>query len=165
MLDICRARLNASGLAARCTFYEGYLDTLPQNKPFDGATCLVVSHFISQLEARSQFFGQIARRLRPQGILINSDLAFDMSSPIFEKPFAKWIRKMATPEMPEEYRQKMRGAYGRDVAVLPPGEVESLIAAGGFEAPVPFFQNLLIRAWFAYRALKLSSRIRARLNL
>jgi tRNA (cmo5U34)-methyltransferase len=45
----------------------------------------------------------------------------------------------------------MRDAYGRIVAVLPPSEVASMIAAGGFDAPVLFFQNLLMYAWYAKR--------------
>jgi Transposase DDE domain len=39
----------------------------------------------------------------------------------------------------------------RIVAVLPPSEVASMIAAGGFDPPVLFFQNLLMHAWYAKR--------------
>lgn len=39
--------------------------------------------------------------------------------------------------------EKMRAAYGRDVAVLPLQEVASIIASAGFDTPVLFFQNLL----------------------
>jgi tRNA (cmo5U34)-methyltransferase len=51
----------------------------------------------------------------------------------------------------EKMRDRMRDAYGRVVAVLPPSEVASIITAGGFDAPVLFFQNLLIHAWYARR--------------
>ena len=50
-----------------------------------------------------------------------------------------------------EHIDKMRHIYGRDVAVLPLPEVASVIAAGGFESPVLFFQSLLIHAWYARR--------------
>lgn len=152
MLDVCRARVEASGLSARCDFHEGFLDTLPDCEPFDGATCLLVSQFILQPQARSQFFNQIARRLRPQGTLIHADLAFDLASPTFEKLFEVWVRKMTGGNASPEAARNMRAAYGNHVAVLPPGEVEAIVAAGGFEAPVPFFRNLLIQAWFSHRA-------------
>jgi tRNA (cmo5U34)-methyltransferase len=46
----------------------------------------------------------------------------------------------------------MRAAWERDVVILPPAEVASIIESGGFEAPVRFFQAGLIHAWFARRA-------------
>ncbi len=47
--------------------------------------------------------------------------------------------------------EKMCAAYGRDVAVLPPSEVGSIIVAGGFDLPVLFLQTLLMHAWYAKR--------------
>lgn len=48
--------------------------------------------------------------------------------------------------------EQMRAAYRRDVAVLPPHEVGSIIATGGFERPLKFYQAGLIQAWSARRA-------------
>lgn len=150
MLDVCRRRVEERGLTARCTFHEGYLDTLPASDPFDAATCLLVSHFMQQEERRG-FFQQIARRLRPQGYLISSDLSADMSTPAYESILAVWVRMLRTAGFPAEDVEKFLASYGRETAVLPPQEVESIIASAGFDAPVPFFQNLLIRAWYCRR--------------
>ena len=54
-------------------------------------------------------------------------------------------------EVPAEEIEKFRASYGRDVAVLPPLEVESIIASSGFDTPVLFLQTLLIHAWYARR--------------
>jgi tRNA (cmo5U34)-methyltransferase len=151
MLDICRQRVEEIGLTARCTFHEGYLDSLPASDSFDAATCLFVSHFIMQLEERCSFFSQIARRLHPQGYLINADIASDISSSAYPVILAVWLGMMKSAGVPDEGIEKMRAAYGRDVAVLPPSEVASIIAAGGFDLPVLFFQNLLMHAWCAKR--------------
>jgi tRNA (cmo5U34)-methyltransferase len=56
--------------------------------------------------------------------------------------------------VPEEGLEKMRAAYGRDVAVLTPLEVGSIIAAGGFDLPIQFFQTLLMHAWYAKRTVQ-----------
>jgi tRNA (cmo5U34)-methyltransferase len=53
--------------------------------------------------------------------------------------------------VPEDALERIRAAYRRDVAVLPPTEVASIIAAGGFHPPVQFFQAGLIHAWLARR--------------
>jgi tRNA (cmo5U34)-methyltransferase len=38
--------------------------------------------------------------------------------------------------------------------VLPPSEVGSIVAAGGFDLPVQFFQTLLMHAWYAKRTVQ-----------
>jgi tRNA (cmo5U34)-methyltransferase len=151
MLDVCRQRVEESGITSRCTFHEGYLNSLPASDSFDAATCLLVSHFIMQKEERCNFFNQIALRLRPQGYLISSDIAYDMSNSAYQSLLDVWSQMMKYAELPDEDIEKMRTAYGRDVAVLPPREVESIIASGGFDAPILFYQNLLIHAWYSRR--------------
>jgi tRNA (cmo5U34)-methyltransferase len=148
MLDICRQRVEESGITSRCTFHEGYLDSLPPTDSFDAATCLFVSHFIMQPEERSNFFHQIALRLRPQGYLICADVAYDLSSSDYPGILEIWFQmsKSAADEI-----EKMRQAYGTVVAVLPPAAVASIIAAGGFDVPVLCFQSLLMHAWYTRR--------------
>jgi tRNA (cmo5U34)-methyltransferase len=151
MLNICRGWAGEFGIASRCTFHEGYLDSLPASHAFDAATCLLVSHFFVQQDERRDFFSQIAARLRPGGYLVSSDLASDMSSSAYKSLLEVWLRMLRYSEAPEEEIEKFLAAYGRDVAVLPPPEVESIIASGGFDTPVLFFQSLLIHAWYARR--------------
>ncbi len=151
MLDICRQRVEDSGLTGRCTFHHGYLDTLPDAEPFDAATSLLVSHAIMDNAERSRFFGQIAARLRPQGYLINADLASDINSPAYQSLLEVWMRMLKFSEVPDAEAAKYRAAYGTTAALLPPAEVAATIAAGGFDAPVQFFQSLLMHAWYARR--------------
>src|SRR5581483_11546369 len=35
MLEVCRRRAAESGIASRCVFHEGYLDSLPSSEAFD----------------------------------------------------------------------------------------------------------------------------------
>ncbi|MBC7883057.1 MAG: class I SAM-dependent methyltransferase [Anaerolineae bacterium] len=152
MLDICRQRAEACGVASRCTFHQGYLDSLPALHPFNAATCLLVSHFFMQQDKRRNFFSQIAARLCPGGYLISSDVVSDMSSSAYRSLLEVWMRMLKYSEVPTEEAEKFRASYGRDAAVLPPLEVESIIASSGFDTPVLFFQTLLIHAWFAKRS-------------
>lgn len=151
MLDICRQRTEECGIASRCTFHEGYLDSLPASDSFDAATCLLVSHFIMQPHERSNFFRQIAAWLRPDGYLVSSDLVSDMSTSEYRSLLEVWLRMLKYSEVPVEEVEKFRVSYGRDVALLSPQTVEAIITRSGFESPVLFFQTLLIRAWYSKR--------------
>ena len=149
MLDICRQRAEECGIASRCTFHEGYLDSLPESGSFDAATCILVSHFILQIEERRNLFRQIAARLRPGGYLVNADIASDMSASTHKSLFEVWMQTLKYSEMPAEQVEKFRVSFGQDVAVLTPQEVESIIVSSGFDAPVLFLQAIFIHAWYS----------------
>lgn len=151
MLAVCRRRVADNGFADRCTFHEGYLDTLPAGELFDAATCLFVSHFVMPPAERSGFFGEIAARLRPGAMLISADLSADLASAAYESLLRIWTRMTTSAETSAEEIERMRQSHNRDVAVLPSPETAAIIQAGGFEPPVLFFQYLLMHAWCSRR--------------
>jgi len=140
-----------AGIAARCTFHEGYLDTLPASPPFDAATSILVSHFLVDSEEQRGFYRQIAARLRPDGFLVSAALVADPSAPASPSLLDVWMRMQEYAGVSAEQRGTMRGAYGRTFAAQLPREVEAIIASSGFSAPVLFFQTLLIHGWYAQR--------------
>ena len=151
MLNICRQQAEEIGIASRCTFHEGYLDSLATSDAFDAATCFIVLHFLFQPDERRSFLRQIASRLRSNGYLVISTLAADMSTSTYKSLFEFWLR-MLKSEVSTEEVEKFRTSYGKDVAILSPQEIESAIALSDFDVPVLFLQTLLIHAWYAKRS-------------
>ena len=149
MLAVCRSKMEECGIGARCEFHGGYLDSLPPSEPFDAATSLLVSQFVLDPVARTEFFRAIARRLRPGGVLVAADLAGDTATATYQSLFEVWLRVL---DVPPEKAEGLRTAYGRDVAVLPADRVGEIIRARGFEPPVQFLQTGLIHAWYARRS-------------
>jgi tRNA (cmo5U34)-methyltransferase len=154
MLDICRQRAEACGITARCTFHEGYIDSLPESETFDAAMAILVSQFILQAEQRQHFFRKIAAQLRPGGLLVSADLSADKSSATYRNFFEIWQRAWSHTGMSAEALENQRAAFDRDVAVLPPDDVAAIIQSSGFAAPMQFFQTLLIHGWYARRSLQ-----------
>ncbi len=152
MLAVCRERAATQGFVDRCYFHEGYLDSLPDLRLHDAATCILVSQFILDNNARSDFFRSISRRLKAGGLLASADLASDVQSLEYEVLLRAWLGMMSTAEISPENIERMRKAYAHDVGVLAPKKVESIIEAGGFQRPVLFFQAGLIHAWCAKRS-------------
>ena len=151
MLAVFRSRAEEQGISARCVFHSGYLDSLPSGELFDAATAFLVSQFILSREVRAEFFHGIAERLRPEGILVSSDLAGDLAAADSQRLFEVWFQLMKGGGISPTEIARMREAYVRDVAVLPPSEVGNIIMRGGFDLPVRFFQAGLIHAWYARR--------------
>lgn len=152
MLDLCRQRAAQDGFGGRCRFHEGYVDALPRSDLHDAATCFLVSQFILERDARCAFFRSIATRLRAGGVLASADLASDTQSPAFEPLVRAWMNMMGAAGIPPEGLQRMREAWKKDVAILPPAEVAGIIQSAGFETPVQFHQAGLIHGWFAWRS-------------
>jgi len=151
MLDVCRRRAGEAGIAERCEFHEGYLDSLPAGAPYQAATCFLVSQFILDKTARSAFFEKIAERLVPGGVLASSDLSTEQNAPGYDELLRVWQRATSPASVTDEGLRRMKATYTRDVAVLPSAQVAGILKAGGFEGPRTFFQAGLIRAWFARR--------------
>lgn len=149
MLDVCRQRTEKEGVASRCVFHEGYLSSLPATEMHDAATCFLVSQFILDQVERTKFFGEIAERLKPDGILASSDLASDIQSPKYDVLLRGWMNMMSAADISLEAMERMRKAYANDVGVLPPEKIVGIIKSGGFELPVQFFQAGLIHGWIS----------------
>lgn len=152
MLQQFRHKAEQMGILSRCELHTGYLDSLPEDLRFDAATSFLVSQFILDRHDRTSFFQQIANRLRPDGLLVSSDLAGDLTQPECESLLEVWFQLMSGSGISSEGVERMRAAYQSDVAVLPPDEVSKVMQQGGFFEPVRFFQAGMIHAWFARRS-------------
>ena len=148
MLAVAQRHALAEGFVDRCAFHAGRVATL-EDGGFDAATSVLVSHFLTDAGERQAYFADIARRLRPGGLLFNADLCAETAGDGFAAVMDLWLTLTG---MPEERRASFRGAFGRDVAAHGPRQVEAMIARAGFSTPVPVFQAALIRAWTAVRA-------------
>jgi len=122
-----RRSYHEAGLSSRCSFHEGYLESLSVETMHDAATCFLVSQFILDARARSVFFRQIADRLVPGGILANADLSADVESEDYDALLAVWQRVMDASAVSAEGLDRMKSGYAKDVAILPSAATASII--------------------------------------
>lgn len=148
MLDVCRRKATEAGIADRCEFHASHVQELPAGEAFDAATTILVSQFITDRALRTDFYREIARRLRPDGLLVTADLTTAPPGR-HESLLAVWSQMMRHIGAGEAQIQAMLASHGRDVALLPAPDLEALLAGAGFVRPVRFSQSLLIHAWYA----------------
>jgi tRNA (cmo5U34)-methyltransferase len=143
MLERCRAKVAEAGLSDRVNLVLGTTEALPEGRVFDAATAILVSQFLTDRAERIAFFAAIAGRLIPGGVLASVDLSAPDGSGAAEM-LGQWFALQGATDSPAQ-----RATFADRVAALPPAQTEAIIAAGGFAPPVPFFQALMIRGWFA----------------
>ncbi len=129
MLAVCRQPLADAGLTDRCTLTHGYVEDLPTGPDYDAALGILVAHFIRR-EDRTAFYRNMHERLKAGGILIDTEISFDLDSPECPSMIAEWsrIQKLmgATPASLQSLPHTLRA----NLNILPPAEVESLLRAG-----------------------------------
>jgi tRNA (cmo5U34)-methyltransferase len=148
MLDVARAHADAEGFAGRCSFHVGYVEDVGETG-FDGATSLLVSHFLTDAADRTAYFRSIGERLVPGATFFNADLCADRSDAGFKRLMDIWLNMTALTGMTPEGRTQYASAFGRDFAAHGPSEVEAMMENAGFTRPVQCFQAGLIRGWMA----------------
>ena len=143
MLDLARAAV--APFAARVQLVEGTVSQAPAG-PFDGATCLLVMHFLARRE-RLQTLAEIHRRLRPGARLVVAHHAppggraerwLSRSAAFAAGPAATTIGSVAAG-------QRMAD----QLALLDPDEEEALLRASGFVEVEQFYAALSFRGWVA----------------
>jgi len=147
MLAVAQRHAVAEGFADRCTFHVGPVASLPAGG-FDGATSVLVSHFLPDPGERRAYFAEIAKRLVPGAPLFTADLCAELDAPQFGALMELWV---TLARLPDDRRGPFRAAFGTAIAAHGPREVEAMIRDAGFSAPVPVFQAALVRGWTAQR--------------
>lgn len=142
MLDLARAA--ASPFAEQVQWVDGTVDQAPAG-PFDGATCLLVLHFLPQSE-RLQTLQQIHRRLKPGARLVVAHHAPP------EGQAQRWLTRSAAfaSATPADQANAATGKLMADrLSLLAPDEEEDLLRASGFVEVEQFYAALSFRGWVA----------------
>ena len=151
MLEVCRQRLRDAGILDRCELIQGYLDDVPAGESFDAALSILVGHFVAR-EDRIGFYRGLHQRLVPQGVLVNTELSFDLDSPQFPAMLERWATVQSTSPATPESLANLSRQLRENLTILSPSRTELFLQESGIHLPVRFFQAFLICGWFATKA-------------
>lgn len=151
MLDVCRERLAGAGVLHRCELIQGYIHDAPPGENFDVALSILVAHFVKR-DDRLNYYKGMCDRLRTNGILVNTEISFDLNSKEFPYMLKNWkaVQQLmgATPESLANLSVQLRDM----LTVISPADTESILMASGIPVPVRFFQAFMISGWYGVKA-------------
>lgn len=134
--------------AARIRLHEGYIDTAPLG-PFDGATCILVFHFMTP-EQRRDALRQLRRRLKPGAPLVLAHISFPQAEPERSLWIARHVAFGSAAGLTPEQTESARQAIGTRLSILDPAEEEALLREAGFTDIALFYAAFSFRGWVAY---------------
>lgn len=146
MLEAARRRL--AGLGPRVSLVEGRIEAAPLG-PFDGATALLVFHFIPR-PARLETLRQLRLRLKPGAPLVVAHISFGAHEPERSAMIARHVRFASGDAVDPARIEAFAQAIGPRLTILPPEEEEAMLAEAGLAGVTLFYAGLSFRGWVGY---------------
>ncbi|CAJ37298.1 class I SAM-dependent methyltransferase [Methanocella arvoryzae] len=152
MLAISGKKIAEKGLSERVELVNGYCDDLPESCLYDGATCILVMHFLPDDGSKLRLLQSISRHLKRGAPLILVDDTGEPKSEEFWRTVDAWRTyvktKGADPKLVDE---GFSGQILKRLHFVPEGRIYELLDQAGFEKPSRFFTAFLYCGWVAVK--------------
>ncbi|WP_456843553.1 class I SAM-dependent methyltransferase [Bradyrhizobium sp. USDA 4486] len=148
MLRLADRTLGA--LTSRVDFYEGYIDGAPTG-PFDGATCLLTLHFLSE-EERRRTVVQVHQRLRPGAPFVVAHHSFPQNDGEKTKWLSRYAAFAIASGVPVANAESAIQAMYERLPLLSPEQDEGILRDAGFADVALFYAGFTFRGWVGYKA-------------
>ncbi len=146
MLNLAKHTLGP--LVARVNLRQGYIHQAPDG-PFDGGTCLLTLHFLTDDERR-QTMNQVHRRLKRGAPFVVAHMSF----PQDEGERTRWLSRysafaMSSGVEPDKAKSAAL-AVDKHLNILTPEQDEAMLREAGFSQVSLFYAGFAFRGWVAY---------------
>jgi tRNA (cmo5U34)-methyltransferase len=145
MLDL--ARRNTEAFMDRIEYLQGFIDSVPAGRLFDGATCFLTLHFLTKPE-RLRTLKELRRRLHPGAFLV---VAHHSSGD--DGNAERWLARSAAFANRSGIDRVKSAASAASMAarlpILSVAEDEALLREAGFVDPSLFYAGFSFRGWVA----------------
>lgn len=133
----------------RIDWTQGLIPDAPEG-PFDGATCLLTLHFLTDDGAKLEALQAIRRRLKPTSAFILVDLCLNKATTDYDDLRDRYARFALNSGANADEVAATRDRLKAVLQTVPPERNESLLREAGFTSPTLFYAGLSWRGWAAY---------------
>jgi tRNA (cmo5U34)-methyltransferase len=144
------ARAETITFADRITFIEGTIEAAPDG-PFDGATSILVFHFIP-LDQRLETLRALRRRLKPGAPLVIAHMSFALDQASRDRWMSRHAAFAVSNGVDHSQAEAGKTAMPERLHLLAPADEEAMLAEAGFSDIELFFGGFDFRGWVATAA-------------
>lgn len=148
MLQLARTTLGH--FESRTRLHLGFIDSAPVG-PFNGATCLLILHFLPR-EQRLETLKAIHTRLKTGAPLVVVHHSFPKGGPEQDKWLGRCAAFAIASGMPATQANNNIPALKERLPVLSPQQDVELLAEAGFVGIELFYCAFTFNGWVAYKA-------------
>ncbi|NEW05727.1 class I SAM-dependent methyltransferase [Paenibacillus sp. SYP-B3998] len=151
MLEIAKLRVERAGLKQQVTFVQGTIEQLSQELLFDGATCLLVLHFVKGLSQKRELLLHIAQRLKSGAPIFLASINGNPNTTAFAAQMEAWKSHMLDNGISLQEWERFAASIGCETDPEPASVIKELLAEAGFLETTRYFGSYLIDAWCAVK--------------
>jgi tRNA (cmo5U34)-methyltransferase len=152
MLDLAKEKIQAAGLGERVHLLNGYVDDLPADRLYDGATVAMVLHFVPDDGGKLKLLCEVAKRLKSGAPLVLMDAHGDLSAAGSKLFLQAWkhqqnLAGVKWDEVESGMKERMKTIH-----LVSSARMEQLLTEAGFHRIQRFFQVFILGGWIAFKA-------------
>jgi tRNA (cmo5U34)-methyltransferase len=153
MLALARKKILEKNLAGDIQLRQGYVDDLSEEAAFDGATCILVMHFLKDDGAKLALLESICKRLKHGGTFVLVDGFGEPGSMEFEELQRAWkqypmIHGVSRSTIEDAFNERIM----KMIQFVPEERILELLGTAGFTKVFKFYSGFLYGGWMGYKA-------------
>jgi tRNA (cmo5U34)-methyltransferase len=152
MLDLAKEKIQAVGLGERVSLFRGYVDDLPTDRLYDGATVAMVLHFVPDDGGKLKLLCNVAKRLKSGAPLVLMDAHGDLSAPGSKLFLDAWKHQQNLAGVKWEEVESGMKERMKTIHLVSSSRMEQLLIQAGFRRTQRFFQVFILGGWIAFKA-------------
>jgi len=148
MIKVAIEKVNKAGITDKINLFHGFTNQLPLEPIYDGATCILVLHFLPDDGSKLELLSSIAERLKPGSPLVLVSVYGDKDSVEFQLVMEAWLRNIqSNGGTPEEINEISEGFL--KLPIVSEERIKELLNEAGFQQVTHFFTAYHFGGWFA----------------
>ncbi|MGN7385399.1 class I SAM-dependent methyltransferase [Sporosarcina sp. SAFN-015] len=150
MLELAKFKSHELGIDSRVEFINGTVADVPEGYSFDAATCILVLHFIADVDEKLALLKKVKSHLKPGAPFVLVSKCGDPDDPEFQMLVSLWKDYwLDTTSMPEEkVEELMKGTLTE--SSIPERDIRRLLGEAGFHKIANFFRTNHFAGWVCF---------------
>jgi len=153
MLALARKKILEKNLTSEIDLRKGYVDDLKDEEVFDGATCILVMHFLKDDGAKLALLESICKRLKHGAPFVLIDGFGEPGSMDFEEIKMAWKHYPIISGVPgETVENAFTEVIMKMIQFVPESRILELLEMAGFTRVFRYYSGFLYGGWMGYKA-------------
>lgn len=147
MLAFARMKAQELNMTDRVKFIEGTVDDVEEGVLFEAATCMLVLHFIADIDDKRRLLKKIRQHLSPGAPFVMASMYGDTNDPAFDELFALWKAYWLDSTKLTELEVDEMEKTVRHLSFIPEEMIVQLLRETGFGKIAKFFSTNMFGGW------------------
>ncbi|WP_203248530.1 class I SAM-dependent methyltransferase [Sporosarcina beigongshangi] len=147
MLDFARMKAQDLEITERVKFIEGTVDDVEDGILFGAATCMLVLHFIAEMDEKLKLLKKIRLHLAPGAPFVMATMYGNPNDPAFDELFALWKAYWLDATKLTEAEVDDMEKVVRTLSFISEEDIVGLLREAGFGSIAKFFTTNMFGGW------------------